>query len=274
MQEVRICNDITAGRGNPLLVIAGPCVIESEEMCREIAATLKELCSKLRLPFVFKASFDKANRTSLESFRGPGIERGLEILDSVRKEIAVPVLTDIHLPDQAARAAAHVDVLQIPAFLCRQTDLILAAAKTGLPVNVKKGQFMAPDDMAALLEKGARSGNDRFMLCERGSSFGYNNLVVDMRSIPRMKSLGCPVIFDASHSTQKPGALGSCSGGERELARPLARAAVAAGADGVFIETHPSPEKALSDAATMIPLKDMPQILGELAAIASVCRNL
>ncbi len=269
MSEVRISHGITAGDGRTLLVIAGPCVIESAHLCREIAVFLKDLCTRLELPFVFKASFDKANRTSMQSFRGPGIGKGLEVLAGVKEDIGVPVITDIHLPDQAARAAQVVDMLQIPAFLCRQTDLVAAAAETGLPVNIKKGQFMAPLDMKAVLDKASHRGNDRLLLCERGTCFGYHDLVADMRSIPAMKALGCPVIFDASHSTQKPGALGDSSGGERQFALPLARAAVAAGADGVFLETHPKPQEGLSDAATMLPLRDMPELLGQLKAVFS-----
>ncbi len=270
MQEVAIAQGIVAGPERPLLVIAGPCVIESRELCMEIARTTRDVCAHLGLPFVFKASFDKANRTSASSFRGPGLADGLAVLGDVKESLGLAVLTDLHRPEQAAPAAKVVDVLQIPAFLCRQTDLLVAAADSGLPVHVKKGQFMAPDEMRYVVEKITSRGNDRVMLCERGSCFGYHNLIVDLRSIPIMQALGCPVIFDATHAVQRPGGMGGRSGGDREMASVLAAAAVAAGADGVFIETHPEPEKGMSDSATMLPLAALGPLLERLKAIAEV----
>jgi 2-dehydro-3-deoxyphosphooctonate aldolase (KDO 8-P synthase) len=269
MDQVRITDSVVIGTGGPLLVVAGPCVVESRQLCLDVAGRLKEVCAALALPYVFKASFDKANRTSRESFRGPGQAEGMDILAQVRREIGVPVLTDIHLPEQAVPVAQAVDVLQIPAFLCRQTDLLAAAGATGLPVNIKKGQFMAPEDMAASAGKVRASGNERIILCERGASFGYHDLVVDMRSIPIMKDLGYPVLFDATHSVQRPSGLGVRSGGDRRFAPTLAAAAVAAGADGVFLETHPDPCKALCDAATMLPTDSVPALLERLRAIAA-----
>jgi 2-dehydro-3-deoxyphosphooctonate aldolase (KDO 8-P synthase) len=273
MSTVDLTDKITVGRGRPLLVIAGPCVIESRRLCMDVAGALAEACAGLGLPYVFKASFDKANRTSIESFRGPGLEGGLEVLAAVREEIGVPVLTDIHVPAQAGRVAEVVDVLQIPAFLCRQTDLLVAAARTGRPVNVKKGQFMAPGDMAASAGKLEASGCERVLLTERGTTFGYNNLVVDMRGIPEMQQTGHPVIFDVTHSVQRPAAQGTCSGGDRELAPTLARAAVAAGANGVFIETHPRPDEAICDASTMLPTAEVPGLLEQLKAIREIVRE-
>jgi len=244
--------------------------MESRRLCMEVALAARDACARVGLPFVFKASFDKANRTSASSFRGPGLAEGLATLAAVKEELGVAVLTDIHHPEQARPAAEVVDVLQIPAFLCRQSDLLAAAAGTGLPVHVKKGQFMAPDDMRYVVEKITSCGNERVLLCERGSCFGYNNLVVDLRSIPIMQALGCPVVFDATHATQRPGATGGQSGGDRQMAPMLAAAAVAAGADGVFVETHPEPEKGLSDSATMLPLSTLEPLLGSLKAIAEV----
>ncbi len=269
MAAIKITDEITVGEGFPLLIMAGPCVVESLAICEQIAGFLKDVCGRLELPYVFKASFDKANRTSIDSFRGPGIEQGLAVLEKIKNNVGVPVVTDIHEPGQAAKAAEVVDILQIPAFLCRQTDLVVAAAETNLPINVKKGQFMAPEDMKPVIEKGAVRGNGSFMLCERGTCFGYNNLIVDMRSIVTMKSLGKPVIFDMTHSTQRPGALGGSSGGDSKLALPLGKAAVAAGADGVFLETHPEPSKALSDAATMLRLDAVENALVQLKAVFS-----
>jgi 2-dehydro-3-deoxyphosphooctonate aldolase (KDO 8-P synthase) len=225
------------------------------------------------LPYVFKASFDKANRTSIDSFRGPGLEEGLEVLAAVREEIGVPVLTDFHEPGQAEPVAQVADVLQVPAFLCRQTDLLVAAARTGRPVNIKKGQFMAPGDMAASAGKLEASGCNSILLTERGTTFGYHNLVVDMRGIPEMQQTGYPVIFDVTHSVQRPAAQGTCSGGDRELAPTLARAAVAAGANGVFIETHPEPDNALCDASTMLATADVPLLLERLKAIREIVRE-
>ena len=269
MAQVSITDSVAIGDGLPLLVVAGPCVIESRQLCIDVAVALKEACGSLGLPYVFKASFDKANRTSIESFRGPGLTDGLAVLADVRRQVGVPVLTDIHLPEQVAPVAEVADVLQIPAFLCRQTDLLTAAGRTGLPINLKKGQFMAPGDMAACAGKVRAAGNERVILCERGTSFGYHDLVVDMRSIALMRDVGCPVLFDATHSVQRPAGLGSCSGGDREFAPMLAAAAVAAGADGVFIEAHPDPDSALCDAATMLPLDSVPALLERLKAVAA-----
>ena len=268
MGAVSITDTIALGDGKPLLVVAGPCVIESRQLCVDVAGAAKEACEALDLPFIFKASFDKANRTSIASFRGVGLRKGLGVLAAVKEEVGVPVLTDIHLPVHADLVAGVADIVQIPAFLCRQTDLLVAAAKTGLPVNIKKGQFLAPADMARAAEKVASMGNDRVVLCERGTCFGYHDLVVDMRSIVRMKETGYPVIFDATHSTQQPGARGNESGGDRDMILPLACAAVAAGADGVFLEAHPHPESGLSDSATMLHMNDLGPLLRRLKAIA------
>ena len=254
--------------GDALFVIAGPCVLENQETPRRIAEAMKSLCSGLGLPYIFKASFDKANRTSVKSFRGPGLEAGLSQLAAIKAEFDFPVLTDVHEAGQCAAVAEVADILQIPAFLCRQTDLLEAAAATGRVVNVKKGQFLAPGDMANVVTKLREFGaGDRTVLTERGASFGYNNLVSDMRSIPIMKRTGCPVVFDATHSVQMPGGQGETSGGNREFAPVLARAAVAAGADGVFMETHPEPDSALSDGPNMIPLAEMEELLRSLKAI-------
>jgi len=268
MHTIHVTDSVAIGPHGPLAVIAGPCVIESLELCLDVAVKMKDICATLGMPYIFKASFDKANRTSLASFRGPGLEKGLAILAELRRSVGVPVLTDIHTPDQAAPAAAVVDMLQIPAFLCRQTDLLVAAARTGLPVNLKKGQFMAPEDMAICAAKLADSGNAQITLCERGTTFGYHNLVVDMRGIPAMRRTGYPVVFDVTHSTQLPSGEGTCSGGDRGIAPTLAAAAVAAGADGVFIETHPDPDSALCDAATMLPTDEIPELLQRLQAVA------
>ena len=260
--------------GKKLFLIAGPCVLENEETPKMIAARMKEACAEHGLPYIFKASFDKANRTSGKSFRGPGLEEGLKQLEAIKKEFDVPVLTDVHLPEQCAAVGEVADVLQIPAFLCRQTDLLEAAAKTGKVVNVKKGQFLAPWDMAQVVEKVNSFGAEgRVMLTERGASFGYNNLVSDMRSIPIMGKTGCPVVFDATHSVQLPGGSGDKSGGQREFAPTLARAAVAAGAAGIFAETHPDPENALSDGPNMIPLVAMPALLRILNALHELVNN-
>lgn len=253
--------------GDRLTVIAGPCSIESESLCLEVAKTVKFICDQVGAYFIFKSSFDKANRTSAKSFRGPGIARGLQTLARVSAELSVPVLTDIHTEQQAREAAEVVDILQIPALLCRQTDLIEAAAKTGAILNLKKGQFLSPYDMAYVCEKAKAFGAEKTILTERGSSFGYNNLVVDMRSIPIMQQFGWPVIFDATHSVQLPGAGLGESGGDSRFAPTLARAAVAAGAKGVFIETHPNPENALSDGPCMVPLKDMAALVSQLVRI-------
>jgi 2-dehydro-3-deoxyphosphooctonate aldolase (KDO 8-P synthase) len=256
-----------------LFLIAGPCVIENERLCRQIAATLVRACRALGIFYVFKASFDKANRTSGDSFRGIGLERGLEILASVRAEFGVPVLTDIHNEAHAAVAGEVADILQIPAFLCRQTDLIEAAAATGQILNIKKGQFLSPQEMGHVVEKARAAGAERILLTERGTTFGYNNLVADMRSIPIMKESGCPVVFDATHSVQLPGGGGDRSTGQREFAPVLARAALAVGANGLFIETHPHPEKALSDGPNMIPLGEMPGLLKGLLKVFKAASN-
>ena len=249
---------------NRLTLIAGPCVIENEKLCLQIAAALKKMCATLGVYFVFKASYDKANRTSAKSFRGPGLDAGLKVLDKVRAEFGVPVLTDVHTETQAAIAGEVVDILQIPAFLCRQTDLIQAAAITGKIVNLKKGQFLSPAEMGQAVGKVKSAGGRKILLTERGTTFGYNNLVADMRSIPMMQRFGFPVIFDATHSVQLPGGGGDKSSGQREFGPVLARAALAAGADGVFIETHPRPDRALSDGPNMIPLAEMPTLLRSL----------
>jgi 2-dehydro-3-deoxyphosphooctonate aldolase (KDO 8-P synthase) len=266
-----VLNDTLIWKGfntpGQLAIIAGPCVIENEKLCFKVAAAMKKTCEKLGIFYVFKASFDKANRSSGKSFRGPGLDQGLEVLRQVREKFEVPILTDVHTEEQARWAADVVDALQIPAFLCRQTDLLVAAAATGKIVNVKKGQFLAPQDMAQVVKKIKEAGGSKILLTERGTTFGYNNLVADMRSIPIMSQLGCPVIFDATHSVQLPGAGGDKSGGQREYAPLLARCALAAGANGLFFETHPDPDHALSDGPNMIPLKQMPKVLESLLKI-------
>jgi 2-dehydro-3-deoxyphosphooctonate aldolase (KDO 8-P synthase) len=259
--------------GAGLAVIAGPCVIEDEETCLEAGAALRDCCRELGLEYVFKASFDKANRTSLSSYRGPGLQRGLEILARVGERLGVPVLTDIHEPAQAAPAAEVVSMLQIPAFLARQTDLLVAAARTGRPVNVKKAQFLAPDDMSAVVEKLRGSGCQEILLTERGSSFGYHNLVVDFRGLPRMRALGCPVCFDVTHSMQQPGGLGHASGATREYAPYLARAAVAAGVEALFLEAHPEPARARSDAAAQLSLVQAREVLRQAAVLQAAVRE-
>jgi 2-dehydro-3-deoxyphosphooctonate aldolase (KDO 8-P synthase) len=255
-----------------LFLIAGPCVIENEKLCLQVAAALKKTCASLGIFYVFKASFDKANRTSAKSFRGVGLENGLKILAKVRTEFELPVLTDVHNEVQVAAAAEVADILQIPAFLCRQTDLINAAVATGRIVNLKKGQFLSPNDMGQVAEKAKRAGAKKILLTERGTTFGYNNLVADMRSIPIMKSFGFPVIFDATHSVQLPGGGGDKSNGQREFAPVLARCALVAGANGLFIETHPQPERALSDGPNMIPLAEMAALLENLIKIFKAVR--
>jgi 2-dehydro-3-deoxyphosphooctonate aldolase (KDO 8-P synthase) len=260
----------------PPFLIVGPCVIECEDLCLGIAERLSAIGDRLRMPVIFKASFDKANRTSETGFRGHGIEEGLRVLEKVRSETGLPVLTDVHLPDQVAPVAEVVDMLQTPAFLARQTDLIMAAAASGRPVNIKKAQFMAPADMAAVLgkaraaAKGAGITVPQIMLCERGSSFGYNNLVVDMRSLVIMRELGAPVVFDATHSVQLPGGGGDRSLGQRQFVEPLARAAAAVGVDGFFMETHPDPDSALSDGPNMVPLDELEELLEKIVAIAAI----
>jgi len=269
---MRLCN-FEAGGDRPLFLIAGPCVIESEALVMEVAGRLKELTAGLGIPFIFKASYDKANRTSRASFRGPGLEAGLAILERVRERIGVPVLTDVHEGTPLGEVAAVVDVLQTPAFLCRQTDFIQAVASQGRPVNIKKGQFLAPWDMANVVEKARAAGNEEIMVCERGVSFGYNNLVADMRSLVAMRATGCPVVFDATHSVQMPGGRGASSGGQREYVAPLARAAVAVGVAGVFMETHPRPDEALSDGPNSVPLADVPALLETLKALDSTVKS-
>ncbi|MEC4669649.1 MAG: 3-deoxy-8-phosphooctulonate synthase [Nitrospirota bacterium] len=255
------------GASHPHFLIAGPCVIESERIALETAERVAELTHALHIPYIFKSSYDKANRSSLASFRGPGLKAGLAVLRKVREAVGVPVLTDVHTPDEAAEAAETVDVLQIPAFLCRQTDLLVAAAKTGRVVNVKKGQFLSPSEMGNVVEKLEASGNHRIVLTERGSSFGYNNLVVDMRSLPIMQEFGYPVVFDATHSVQLPGGAGTSSSGQREFIAPLACAAAAAGCDGFFMEVHPDPDRALSDGPNMVPLAQLKALLERLMRI-------
>ncbi len=255
------------GADRPLMLIAGPCVIESEAMVLDVAGRLREITASLGLPFIFKASFDKANRTSRNSFRGPGIEAGLKALARVRAEVGVPVLTDVHEDTPLAEVASVVDVLQTPAFLCRQTNFILAVAAQGKPVNIKKGQFLSPWEMQNVVDKARSTGNTQIMVCERGFSFGYNNLVADMRALAVMRATGCPVVFDATHSVQLPGGKGDASGGQREFVPVLARAAVAAGVAGVFMETHPQPDKALSDGPNAWPLDRMAALLATLVEI-------
>lgn len=261
---------IHVGPGYPLLLIAGPCVLESETMAREVAAALKEITGRLGISYVFKSSFDKANRTSLDSYRGPGLEDGLQILADIRRDYGVPVISDIHESLQVPVVSEVLDALQIPAFLCRQTDLLVAAAQSGKAINLKKGQFVSAWDMENAVHKIRASGNNNLMLCERGFALGYNNLVVDMRSMPVMRGLGCPVVFDATHSVQLPGGAGGSSGGQREFIPPLARAAVAAGLDGIFMEVHPQPDKALCDGPNSMPLERVESLLKTLLQIHSV----
>ena len=273
----RVLNDAALWKSlnspNRLFLIAGPCVIESEDLCFEVAHALKKVCGQLGITYVFKASFDKANRTSGKSFRGPGTETGLEVLARVRSKLDLPVLTDIHSETQAAAAAEAVDILQIPAFLCRQTDIINAAVDTGKVVNIKKGQFLSPREMGQVVDKAKSAGGKRLLVTERGTTFGYNNLVADMRSIPIMKTFGFPVVFDATHSVQLPGGGGDKSSGQREFAPVLARCALTAGANGVFIETHPDPDHALSDGPNMIPLREMAGLLKSLVRTWEAARG-
>jgi 2-dehydro-3-deoxyphosphooctonate aldolase (KDO 8-P synthase) len=271
---MRLCG-FDVGLAQPLFLIAGPCVIESEQMALDTAGQLKEICQELQINFIYKSSFDKANRSSGKSFRGPGIEGGLKILAEVKKQIGVPVLTDVHDEDEIAQVAAVVDVLQTPAFLCRQTDFIHAVAKCGKPVNIKKGQFLSPWDMQNVVDKAreAAGGTDNIMVCERGASFGYNNLVSDMRSLAVMRNTGCPVVFDATHSVQLPGGQGTASGGQREFVPVLARAAVAAGISGLFMETHPDPAKALSDGPNAFPLGHLKELLQTLKVLDATAKQ-
>lgn len=265
---MKLCG-FEAGLDRPLFLIAGPCTAESLELCVEVAGTLKEVCGRLGLPYIFKASYDKANRSSGKSVRGPGMEAGLNMLAEVRRQVGVPVLTDVHTEADIAAVAEVVDVLQTPAFLCRQTDFIRAVAQSGKPVNIKKGQFLAPGDMKNVVDKAreVNNGADNIMVCERGASFGYNNLVSDMRALAIMRETGCPVVFDATHSVQLPGGQGTSSGGQREFVPVLARAAVAVGIAGLFMETHPHPEKAFSDGPNSWPLPRMESLLTTLVAL-------
>ena len=263
----------TVGEGQRPFLIAGPCVIESEQLVIETAGRIAEIARVLGVPYVFKSSFDKANRTSITSFRGPGLEQGLEVLAKVKRQIGVPVLTDVHTESQATQAGQVVDVLQIPAFLCRQTDLLIAAAKTGKVVNVKKGQFLSPLEMGNAVKKVEECGNRRIVLTERGSSFGYNNLVVDMRAFPILRSFGYPVVFDATHSVQLPGGGGTKSSGQREFVEPLACAAAGAGVDGFFMEVHPNPNEALSDGPNMVPLHQLKSLLERVIRICDAARQ-
>ena len=267
MEPVDIAGRFKVGPGQPLLLIAGPCVIESEDVARNVAEEMKGIAARLEIPFVFKSSFDKANRTSLDSFRGPGLRKGLDILGRIRDELDIPVTSDVHDVSQMEDVADVLDILQIPAFLCRQTDLLVAAARTGRAVSLKKGQFLSPWDMRYAAEKIRNSGGQRLLLMERGTMMGYNNLVVDMRSFPVMSSFGYPVIYDVTHSVQLPGGAGGSSGGQREFIPPLARAAVAAGIDGIFMEVHPEPDKALCDGQNSMPLDQVEPLLKKLVMI-------
>jgi 2-dehydro-3-deoxyphosphooctonate aldolase (KDO 8-P synthase) len=270
---MKLCG-FEAGLDRPLFLIAGPCVVESERLQVDVAGRLKEICAALRVPFIFKSSYDKANRSSSRSYRGLGMEEGLRILAEVRRQVGVPVLTDVHTEDEVPAAAAVVDVLQTPAFLCRQTDFIRAVASAGKPVNIKKGQFLAPEEMINVVAKAREaSGRDNILVCERGASFGYHNLVSDMRSLAIMRATGCPVVFDATHSVQLPGGAGTTSGGQREFVPVLARAAVAAGVAGVFMETHPDPARALSDGPNAWPLARMRELLETLVEIDATVKR-
>ena len=268
-----LAEGIRIGGGGRPVYIAGPCVVESRDFVVDVAGTVQEIAERHGVPLVFKSSFDKANRSSESSFRGPGEERGLEALAEVKKATGLPVITDVHHPEQAARAAEVVDILQVPAFLCRQTDLLHACGETGLPVNVKKGQFLAPEDMANAIEKITTTGNQHVLLTERGSTFGYHNLVVDMRGLSTMRSLA-PVVFDCTHSLQLPGGLGHATGGAREFHSHLARAAAGAGVDGFFVEVHPNPPAALSDATTQISFEEFDRLVGQLEAVSNAVREV
>ena len=266
--------DTPVGQDQPFFLFAGPCVIESEGFALDTAGEIKRICDKLSIPFVYKSSYDKANRTSITSFRGPGMLQGLKILEKVRQQIGVEVLTDVHSPEEAAQAAEYVDVIQTPAFLCRQTDLITAAAATGKLVNIKKAQFLSPQEMTHVVAKAISAGaEDRVTVCERGSSFGYNNLVVDMRSLAILRETGCPVVFDATHSVQLPGGSNGKSGGQREFVPTLARAAIGCGVAGLFMETHPDPDTALSDGPNAWPLGQLENLLEDFKAIDFVVKN-
>jgi len=269
---MKLCG-FDAGLEHPLFVIAGPCVVESEQMAMDTAAELKEMTERLGIPFIYKSSYDKANRSSVHSYRGPGIEQGLQILEKVKAELNVPVLTDVHEDTPMQEVASVVDVIQTPAFLCRQTNFLLRACEPGIPVNIKKGQFLSPPEMKNVIEKAQSTGNKNVMICERGFSFGYNNLVSDMRGLSTMRESNVPVVFDATHSVQQPGGLGASSGGAREFVPVLARAAVAAGVSGVFMETHPDPVNALSDGPNAWPLDRLEDLLKTLQAIDAVAKQ-
>ena len=268
-----VLGTLRLGGGNPLFLIAGPCVIESEAHARMMAERVAKIAADAGVPYIFKASYDKANRSSIKSFRGPGLKEGLRILGAIKKDLHLPILTDIHDASQAAAAAEVVDILQIPAFLARQTDLLVAAAKTGRIINVKKGQFLSPWDMGNVAEKVASAGNPNITLTERGASFGYNNLVVDMRTFPILQKFGYPVVYDVTHSVQLPGGQGHASGGQPEFIEPLARAGVAAGVDGIFLETHDNPAAALSDGPNALPLGQLPQLLSRLKELSTLVRG-
>jgi 2-dehydro-3-deoxyphosphooctonate aldolase (KDO 8-P synthase) len=264
----------TVGNRLPLFLIAGPCVVETETLAVDTAGQLKSITDQLDMPFIFKSSFDKANRSSHESLRGPGMEEGLRVLEAVKQQVGVPVLTDVHEDTPLGEVASVVDVLQTPAFLCRQTNFIVNVCQQGLPVNIKKGQFLAPQDMVNVVAKARSTGNEQIMVCERGASFGYNNLISDMRGLAIMRQTGCPVVFDATHSVQMPGGQGTSSGGQREMVPVLARAAVAAGVAGLFMETHPEPDKAHSDGPNSWPLDRMAELLEQLAALDGVAKSI
>lgn len=270
MKKIIKVGSVKIGKGMPIVLIAGPCVIESESTTLRIAGALAKLTGELRIPFIFKASYDKANRTSHRSFRGPGVTEGLRILRKVKKRVGVPVISDVHRIEELEAAKEALDIIQIPAFLCRQTDLIIGAARTGKTLNIKKGQFLAPWDIKNVLNKIKSAGNNSILITERGSSFGYNNLIADMRSLPILRDLGCPVIFDATHSVQLPGGEGANSGGESRFVETLARAAAAAGCDGLFIEVHPKPESAPCDSASMLPLKRLKRLLLDVKEIHKI----
>lgn len=269
---MKLCG-FDAGLEHPLFVIAGPCVVESEQMAMDTAAELKEMTERLGIPFIYKSSYDKANRSSVHSYRGPGIEKGLQILEKVKAELGVPVLTDVHEDTPMKEVASVVDVIQTPAFLCRQTNFLLRACEPGIPVNIKKGQFLSPSEMKNVIEKAQSTGNENVMICERGFSFGYNNLISDMRGLSTMRESNVPIVFDATHSVQQPGGLGASSGGAREFVPVLARAAVAAGVSGVFMETHPDPVNALSDGPNAWPLDRLEDLLKTLQAIDAVAKQ-
>lgn len=270
---IKITDNIIIGGNRRFALLAGPCAIESEEMTIEVASELKEICSRLEIPFIFKSSFDKANRTSASSPRGVGIEKGLQILQRIKTELNLPIVTDVHESWQCPIVAEVADILQIPAFLCRQTDLLVAAAETGRAINVKKGQFLAPWDMRNVVDKLRSAGNERIMVCERGSSFGYNNLVVDMTGLVEMRQFGVPVVFDATHSVQKPGGQGGVTGGNREMVPHLMRAALAVGVDAIFTEVHPDPDKAFSDAANQLRLSDVENIFRQALEIDNIIKK-